>query len=87
VRVGVIADPKVIAGYDFGGETMMAYGGWRYASASIYATTALLEGMFLISLGAITFVASIKPKDIIMAIGSSIIAIWFILTQLSMRVL
>ena len=84
VRIGVIADPKVIAGYYFGGEAMMAHGGWRYASAATYATAALIEGTSLIALGIITFIAALKSKGKITAIGCSIIIIWFLLIQLSM---
>ena len=87
VIIGIIADPKVIEKYSFGGEAMMDHGGWYYASALTYAWTSLMTGIGLFVLGVFTFIASIKSKGRNTAIGCSIIFIYFLITQLSMRLL
>ena len=43
--IGVLADPAVIAEYHFGSEAMMGEGGAHYASAALYARTALQHGL------------------------------------------
>jgi hypothetical protein len=50
-RIAVVADPNNIAGYNFGSDAMMGNGGWHYASANVYAWSALAEGfMFAVGL-------------------------------------
>lgn len=44
-RIGVVADPREIAGYFFGSESMAAHGGWKYRTASIYAWSSLAAGV------------------------------------------
>ncbi len=57
----MIADPLTIDSYYFGSEAMMGYGGWHYATAGTYATTALIQGsIFLFSL--FFFVIALKKK-------------------------
>ncbi|HKA35054.1 MAG TPA: hypothetical protein VKH64_17700 [Candidatus Binatia bacterium] len=43
-QIAIVADPDNIAGYNFGSEAMIANGGWHYASANVYAWSALVEG-------------------------------------------
>ena len=43
-QIAIVADPNNIAGYNFGSEAMMGTGGWHYASANVYAWSALVEG-------------------------------------------
>ncbi len=47
IRIKIIANPQVIAGYYFGSEAMMDHGGWTYRSASLYAWSALSKGLFI----------------------------------------
>ena len=42
-HVAIVADPNTISSYHFGSEAMMGHGGWHYASAKIYAWSALAE--------------------------------------------
>jgi hypothetical protein len=80
VRIGIIADFKIIGNY-FGGKAMVVHESWRYASASTYAWTSLVEGIFLLALGTFTFVASIKSKGRNTAIGCLIIFICFLIVS------
>ncbi|HEY1268006.1 MAG TPA: hypothetical protein VGH16_12190 [Candidatus Binatia bacterium] len=43
-QIAIVADPNNIASYHFGSEGMMYHGGWHYASAKVYAWSALAEG-------------------------------------------
>ena len=61
-RVGVIADPAVVGGYYFGSEAMLDpdKGGWIYATAELYATTALISGLISSAITAIFIMAVLK---------------------------
>ncbi len=61
-RIGVVADPDVIAGYYFGSEAMIGHGGKHYASAAMYARSALFSGFFLTPVLAAFLVAEIKGE-------------------------
>ena len=82
VRIGVIADLKVIDSYHFGSEAMIGHGGRQYASASSYARTALIEGICSFALGIFTFIASIKSNSRNAVIGCALIVIWVLINQL-----
>lgn len=82
VRIGIIADSNEISKYYFGGDAMMAHGGWRHSSASTYAWSAFAEGMFLIILSIFTFWSSIQSKGKKTAIGCTLIFLWFVVSQL-----
>lgn len=43
-QIAIVADPNDIASYHFGSEVMTYRGGWHYASANVYAWSALVEG-------------------------------------------
>jgi len=43
-QIAIVADPNDIASYHFGSEVMTYHGGWHYASANVYAWSALVEG-------------------------------------------
>jgi hypothetical protein len=43
-RIWAVADPKEIASYFFGSESMVAHGGWKYRSAATYAWSSFVEG-------------------------------------------
>jgi hypothetical protein len=81
LRIRVIADPKIIGNYYFGGKAMVVHESWRYASASTYAWTSLVEGIFLLALGMFTFGASIKSKGRNTAFGCLIIFICFLIVS------
>jgi hypothetical protein len=51
-QIAIVADPNNIASYHFRSEGMMGNGGWHYASANVYAWSALVEGfIFATALG------------------------------------
>ena len=43
-QIAIVADPNNLASYHFGSDVMMGNGSWHYASASVYAWSALVEG-------------------------------------------
>jgi hypothetical protein len=85
INIGIVADPEMISRYYFGGEAMMAHGGWHYASASLYAWTSLIQGTCLLVLGIFTFWTALQAQGRNTAIGWAVFFAWFIITQLSMH--
>lgn len=59
-RIGVVADPEVVKSYRFGSEAMLDAGGWRYATAQLYATTAPIQGLVAAGLGALFATAAVR---------------------------
>lgn len=78
LRIGVIADPKIISRYYFGSEAMVGHGGWQYASASAYAWSALIEGIIILGVSCFTFWVALQSKGRSAVIGCAIIFLWFI---------
>jgi hypothetical protein len=46
-RIAVSSDQAHVADYHFGSESMIAHGGWQYASPALYAWTAFAEAVVL----------------------------------------
>src|SRR4030042_2179031 len=58
-QIGIVADPPEIEKYYFGSEAMIAHGGWKYASASVYSFSSFV-GAFLCLLAATVFLIAYK---------------------------
>lgn len=67
--IGVVADPAVIESYHFGSEAMVGHGGWKYATAELYAITALAEGMVAIVV-MMTFAIAAITRSFAVAVGA-----------------
>jgi hypothetical protein len=78
VRIGVTADPALVESYHFGGEAMVAHGGWRYRSASLYAWSAFGEGLFALGIGALLVISALRRSKRGMVIGIALAVIVFL---------
>lgn len=70
--IGVVADPNTIAKYGFGSEAMVGNGGWYYASAALYAKTALIEGICAFAL-VLTFAVAAMMRSAGVVVGAYIL--------------
>jgi hypothetical protein len=61
-QIGILADPREIQKYYFGGAGMIGHGGWKYASANTYAISAFV-GAFLYLLTATAFLIAYKKRS------------------------
>jgi hypothetical protein len=61
-RIGIVADPKEIGMYYFGGEAMIGHGGWKYASAGAYSLSTFV-GAILYLLAATGFLVAYKKRS------------------------
>jgi hypothetical protein len=73
----VIANPKTVAAYHFGSEAMRSHGGWRYATAGIYAWSSLFEAILLLSVAALFAVAARRRSIRSTVIGYATGMRWF----------
>jgi len=83
IRIKIIANPQVIAGYYFGSEAMMDHGGWTYRSASLYAWSAPAEGLFIFGLGLLFLFGMTRKKTKYLVIAYLSLAAWFTYIVLS----
>jgi hypothetical protein len=77
IVIGVIADPKTVAGYNFGSEPMLFHGGWKYQSAAVYAWTAFLEGALLLAVAILLVWSAIKRSLKGVTTGYLMMLIWY----------
>jgi hypothetical protein len=59
-RIGVVADPTVVAQYHFGSESMTAHGGFKYKFAALYSWSALFFGAGFVAVALAALVAAAK---------------------------
>ena len=76
VVIGVIADPEILAGHHFGSEGMRFHGGWRDETASVYAWSALFEGLLLFVVAGLLAWSAKRRSIRGTAIGYAAAAIW-----------
>lgn len=76
-----------IADYHFGSESMMAHGGWKYASASLYAWTAFAEAALALVIGGAFSVAILRRSRLALACGWLLVISWIAGSILAPRIL
>lgn len=69
-------DPVRIADYHFGSESMMAHGGWKYASADLYAWTAFSEATLAMVIGGTLSLAVLRRSRLALACGCLLVLGW-----------
>jgi hypothetical protein len=72
----VRSDAVRIAEYHFGSESMMAHGGWKYASAGLYAWTAFAQAALAMITGGAFSVAIFRRSRAALACGWLLVVAW-----------
>jgi hypothetical protein len=83
----VFGDQAHIDDYHFGSESMIAHGGWRYASAGLYAWTAFTEGTLALAVGVAFSISLYRRSRVALVCGCLVVAGWLIASILAERAL
>ena len=83
----VFRDQVRIEDYHFGSESMMAHGGWKYASAGLYAWTAFTQATLALVVGVAFSISLYRRSRVALACGWLVVAGWLIASILAGRVM
>jgi hypothetical protein len=81
----VFRDQVRIEDYHFGAESMMAHGGWKYASAGLYAWTAFTQAALALVVGVAFSVSLYRRSRMALACGWLVVVGWLVASILAGR--